>query len=182
MINVCKHCLVIVITINYKSSLPFPQNGYGKRKVGKLFYTPHCSLLLGTLSINSSAKLVVIFFFPILFQNKIHMKERRLLLGNLPLSTYSTFLIQWCHGFFPNIFPKANISPFLVKFRFLLSFGKSGCYISFEFKGQTTLTAQETSFNLHDYALSLDEMLTFSSPECNRIKNLRYYQILKYEI
>lgn len=63
MINVCKHCLVIVITINYKSSLPFPQNGYGKRKVGKLFYTPHCSLLLGTLSINSSAKLVVIFFF-----------------------------------------------------------------------------------------------------------------------
>lgn len=68
MINVCKHCLVIVITINYKSSLPFPQNGYGKREVGKLFYNPHCSLLLGTLSINSSAKLVVIFFFfPVLF-------------------------------------------------------------------------------------------------------------------
>ena len=62
MINICKHCPVIVITINYKSSLPFPQNRYDKCKCGKLFYNPHCSLLLGTLSINRSAKLVAIFF------------------------------------------------------------------------------------------------------------------------
>lgn len=51
----CKHCLVIVIAINYRSSLPSPQNRFDKCKALKLFYDPHCSLLLDTLNVNSSA-------------------------------------------------------------------------------------------------------------------------------
>lgn len=61
MMNLCKHCLVLVITINYKSSLPFSQIRYDKCKAENLFYNPHCSLLLG-LNINSSAKLLAFFF------------------------------------------------------------------------------------------------------------------------
>lgn len=33
----CKHCLVTVITINYKSSLPFPQTDTVKGKLGSYF-------------------------------------------------------------------------------------------------------------------------------------------------
>lgn len=55
MTDLRKHCLVIVIVINYKSSLPFPQNRFDKCKALKLLYDPHCSLLLDTLNVNSSA-------------------------------------------------------------------------------------------------------------------------------
>lgn len=66
MMNLCKHCLVLVMTINYKSSLPFPQIRYDKCEAENLFYNPHCRLLLGTLDVNSSAKLLEIFFYFVL--------------------------------------------------------------------------------------------------------------------
>lgn len=63
MINLCKHCLVLVITIKCKFTLTLPQIKYDKCKAENLFYNLHCSLLLGTLNVISSAKLVAIFFF-----------------------------------------------------------------------------------------------------------------------
>lgn len=55
MIDLCKHCFVRVVIINYKSSLPFLQNKYDKCKAEKLFYNLHSSLQLGTRNVNSSA-------------------------------------------------------------------------------------------------------------------------------
>lgn len=91
MINLYKHYLVIGVTINYKSSLPFPQNRYDNARLKSYFtilIAVCCQALLMSIALQSQLQ----FFFSILFQNRIHMKERRLTLGNLPLSRYLTFL------------------------------------------------------------------------------------------
>lgn len=53
------------------------------------------------------------------------MKERRLMLGNLPLTIIYIFKLMLPQAFC-NIFPKANISLFLTKLSPVLSFGKNG--------------------------------------------------------
>lgn len=183
MTDLCKHCLlVIVITINYKSSLPFPQNRFVKCKALKLFYNPHCSLLLGTLNINSSAnQLQFIFFYFALEQNPYEGKKtdgRKFTIKQL-LNILDLMLPQISFKHFSNsqlVPPQLNSVPchHLEKKKMtaphLLTSGV-----------KLLSLAQDTSFTFHNYVISLDEILAFLSLACNRTNNLRY-KILKDEI